>query len=78
MPCWHLLRQAAPANLPRWKHVLTADISLLPSSVGSTGDLAKRANTEAAMEVSTTVSTGTPSEAPMEGTVIDQKEKDHA
>ena len=58
--------------------VLMADISLLPSSVGSAGDLVKRTGTEAAMEVSIMASTDTPSEAPTEGTVIDQKEKDNA
>ena len=52
-----------------------ADISSLPSSVGSAGDLVKRANTEAAMGVWTTALMGAPSETPMEGTVIDWKEK---
>ena len=55
--------------------VLTADISLLPSSVGSARDLVKRADTEAAMEISTTALMGTPSETPTEGTVIDRKER---
>ena len=54
---------------------LMVDISSLPSSVGSAVDLAKRADTKAAMEVSTMVSMGTPSETPTKGTVVNWKEK---
>ena len=56
--------------------VSTADISSLPSSVRSAGDLANRAGTEAAMDISTTASMETASETPSEGTIVDQKEKD--
>ena len=54
--------------------ISTADISSLPSSVGSAGDLVNRAGMEAAMDVSTMASMDPTSEAPSEGTVIDQKE----
>ena len=53
--------------------VLTADVSLLPSSVGSAGDLAKRANTKAVMEVLTMALMGTHSETPTKDTVINQE-----
>ena len=55
--------------------VSTADILLLPLSVGSGRYLARRANTEAAMKVSTMALMDTPSETPMEDTVVDQEEK---
>ena len=56
--------------------VSTADISSLPSSIGSAGDLAKRMGVEATMDVSITALTDATSETPMEGTVADQKEKE--
>ena len=56
--------------------ISTADISLLPSSVGSATDLANRAGTDAAMDISTTASMDAASETPSEGTIIDQKERD--
>ena len=49
--------------------VSTVDISSLPSSVGSTGDLANRMGVEATALMDVT------SETPTEDTVIDQKEK---
>ena len=58
--------------------VSTANILSLPSSIGSAGDLAKRTGIEAAMDVSIMASTDAPSEAPTEGTVISQKERDNA
>ena len=55
--------------------ISTADISSLPSSVGSARNLANRMGVEAIMDVSTMVLTDAISETPMEGTVADQKEK---
>ena len=56
--------------------VSTANISSLPSSVGSARDLANRAGMEAVMVISTTASTDATSKTPTEGTVIEQKERD--
>ena len=55
--------------------VSMADISSLPLSIGSAGDLVRRAETKAAMEVSITALMDTPSETPTENTVVDQEEK---
>ena len=55
--------------------VSTADISSLPSSVGSAGDLANRIGVEAAMDVSTTASMDVASKTLSEGTVVDQRER---
>ena len=55
--------------------VSTADISSLPSSVSSAGELASRIGTEAAMDVSTTALMDAASETLSEGTVVDQKER---
>ena len=52
-----------------------ADISSLPSTIGSARDMARRANTKAEMEVSTMASMDTPSETPMEDTVVNWEEK---
>ena len=57
---------------------LIGNILSLPSSIGSAGDLAKKMDAEATMEVSITASMGVPFEAPTEGTVVDWKEKDNA
>ena len=79
----HTMLVSTPSSHSSHSTSLETDVSMvdilsLPSSVGSTGDLVKRADTKATMEVLTTVSMGTPSEAPREGTVINWKEKDHA
>ena len=58
--------------------VLTVDISSLPLSIGSAGDLAKRMSIEAAMDVSITAPTDASSEVATEGTVTDQKERNDA
>ena len=55
--------------------ISTADISSLPSSVDSAGDLANRAGAEAAMDVSATASMDVASETLSEGTVIDWRER---
>ena len=58
--------------------VSTADVSLLPSSIGSTGYLARKMSMEVAIDVSIMALMDASSEAPTEGIVTDWKEKDDA
>ena len=55
--------------------ISTANISSLPSSVSSAGELASRIGTKAAMDISTMASMDAASESLSEGTVVDQKER---
>ena len=79
----HAMMVSAPSGLSSCStsletDVLMADILSLPSSVGSTRDLAKRMGMKAAMDVSITALMDASSETPTEGTVANQKEKDDA
>ena len=53
--------------------VSMADVSSLPSSIRSAGDLARRVNTEAKMEILTAALTSTPSEVPADDAIIDKE-----
>ena len=55
--------------------ISTADISSLPSSIGSAGDLVNRVGGEAAMDVSATASMDVASKTLSESTVVDQRER---
>ena len=69
---------SAPLTHSSWSTFLEtdisiADVSLLPSSVGLAGDLARKVDAEAEMEIWTVTLTGTPMEVPTGDTTINKK-----
>ena len=74
----HAALVSAPLTGSSWSTSLKTDVSVanvssLLSSVGLAGDLVRKVNTEAEMEILTVASTGTPTEVPTGDNTIDKK-----